>query len=190
MKQMIITIVFMMFFIPYVYLYLRQIIKMNQTAVFPVTEEDVKAIRRQPKAPIGLMGISHQKIGLYLNGSLIALAFLLEISKKLGYFIDWTSLSFILPGLINYNQTWNVFAIMDDGVLCGGRFVPWKRMQSYEFEPINKDHRYYGYVSEVNSGYELEIKTKLTYVNCIVTSEEAKEKLSALLDAHLVSKNN
>lgn len=184
---MMITIVFLMFFVPYVYLYLRQIIKMNQTAAFPVTENDIKAIRRQPKAPIALPDISQQKTGLYLNGIVILILLFLLIAKILGYFSDWTYFSILFPMLLNFNQTWNVFAFMGDGVLCGGRFVPWKRIQSYEFEPIDKDHRFYGYVSEVNSGYELEIKTKLSSVNCIVTSEAAKEKLSGILDAQLLS---
>ena len=179
-----------MFFVPYVYLYLRQIIKMNQTATFPVTKEDVTAIRRQPKAPIALPRIAHQKLGFYINGIVILILLFLLIAKMLGYFSEWTYFSILFPMLINYNQTWNVFAIMDNGVLCGGRFIPWKRIQFYEFKPIDNDHRYYGYVPEVNGGYELEIKTKFTSVNCIVTSEAAKDKLSGILDAHLLSKNN
>ncbi|WP_243458240.1 DUF5673 domain-containing protein [Sporosarcina sp. Te-1] len=183
--QLIITLLFLMFFVPYVYLYLRQVIKMKQAAVFPITEEDLKAVRRQPKKPIALPVISHQKTGLLINAFIILLLLFLVISKTLGYFNEWTYFSLLLPALINYNQTWNLFAIMEDGVLCGGRFVSWKRIQSYQFEPIDKDHRYYGYASEVNNSYELEIKTKLSSIACIVTSEAAKDKISGILDAHL-----
>jgi len=77
---------------------------------------------------------------------------------------------------------WNLFAVQEGGVLCGGRFLSWKKIQSYQFEPISPNQRLYGYNPEVNSGWELLIQTRLSAVSCIVTSEEVKEKLTRMLE--------
>ncbi|WP_252504373.1 DUF5673 domain-containing protein [Sporosarcina sp. Marseille-Q4943] len=165
--------------------FIRLIIKLKRPAVFPITEEDLKAIRRQPQKAVNLPVISEQKSGFFVMGVTLLGLLLLAVFKLQDSTIQTPYLIIPLVALINFNQSWNLFAIVEDGVLCGGRFVPWKRIQSYQFEQIDTNHRFYGYSPEVNSGYELKISTRFFEVGCIVTSEERKEKLTKILDARL-----
>lgn len=165
--------------------FFQLVIKMKQPAIIPFTEEDLKSIRRYPQKTVGLPILSQQKTGLFLMGVMLIGLLVLAVLKAQDHTIQ--SPYYIIPllAILNFNQSWNLFAIVKDGVLCGGKFVPWMRIQSYQFVPIDSNHRFYGYVPEVNSGYELQIKTKFTGAYCIVTSETVKEKLAVILDNNI-----
>lgn len=165
--------------------FFRILIKMKQPAVFPVTEEDLKATRIQPKITVELPIISRQKTGLLKMGIVLLLLFSLMVIDLFSKSIALPYAIVIILALFNFNQFWNLFAIVEDGVLCGGRVVPWKSIQSYQFEQIDMNHHFYRDSPEVNIGYELWIITKYSEVSCIVTSEAVKEKLTGILDAHL-----
>jgi len=158
---------------------------MKQPTVFPVMEEDLKATRIQPKIAVELPIISRQKTGLLMMGIVLLLIFSFMVIDLFSKSIALPYAIVIILALFNFNQFWNLFAIVKDGVLCGGRFVPWKRIQSYQFEQIDMNHHFYGDSPEVNNGYKLWITTKYSEVSCIVTSEAVKEKLTGILDAHL-----
>lgn len=157
---------------------------MKQATVFPISEEDIKAIRRQPNRALDLPVLSHQKRGVRGLGLLLLLFLFLGVVDAYYGAAEWYHYALLLPASLGSNQAWNLFAIVEDGVLCGGRFVPWKRIQSYRFEELHMNHPAY-YSPEVGCAYELKIKTKLSAVTCIVTSEAAKEKVAGLLDAHV-----
>ena len=182
--NLIMSILFLLVLGYFCFRYVRLVIKIKQPAVFPVTEEELKAIRKQPQKPVSLPVLSHQKNSFILSGLTLVLLLMIAI-YALNSTTGWPTFIIFIPALLNFNQFWNLFAIIEDGVLCGGRFVPWKSIQSYQFEPIDTNHRFYGYAPEVNSGYELKIKTKQSAVSCIVTSEEVKEKLAGILDARI-----
>ncbi|MFS0689989.1 hypothetical protein AB1K89_12220 [Sporosarcina sp. 179-K 8C2 HS] len=165
--------------------FIRLFINLKQLAVFPISEEDLKAIRTQPQKVVNWPVISHQKSGLFVMGLTLLSLLILLVFKFLDSTIQITYYIIPLFALFNFNQAWNLFAIVEDGVLCGGRFLPWKSIRSYQFEQIDTNHRFYGYSPEVNSGYELEMKTQYSTVSCIVTSEAVKEKLTGILDARL-----
>ena len=77
-----------------------------------------------------------------------------------------------------------MFAVVDDGLLSGSRLIVWKKIKSFQFIPIDINHKYYGYSKEVNEGYELKIEGKIFSESCIVTSPEMKEKLTRILSEH------
>ena len=165
--------------------FFRIVIKLKQPIVFPITEEDLKSIRIQPKKTVSLPVLSQQKSGLFITGYALLFILLLlffdlfEGSRLYAFYIIF------IPLYFNFNQTWNLFAIVESGVLCGGRFVPWKKVHSYHFEPIDINNRFYGFSPKVNAGYELWVTTKFSEVSCIVTSEEVKEKLTGILDERI-----
>lgn len=185
MKLIITSLLFLLGFGYIFYKFLRIVIKLKQPIVFPVTQEDLESIRIIPKKAVNLPILSHQKSGLLLTG--ITLLFILII-LVLDIFKDSRLYSFFIiyiPFLFNFNQAWNLFTLVEEGVLCGGRFVLWKRIQSYHFKPIDVHSRFYGFSPEVNNGYELWITTKFSEVSCIVTSEDVKEKLAGILDERI-----
>ncbi|MCG7344908.1 hypothetical protein MHZ92_12240 [Sporosarcina sp. ACRSL] len=182
--KVIVDLLFLLVFGYLCYRFFRLAIKMKQPAVFPITEEDLKAIRTQPQKAVNKPLLSHQKIGLLMMGLTLLFLLIVVIFILLDSTIQTSYFIIPLLTLLNFNQFWNLFAIVEDGVLCGGRFVQWKSIQSFQFEPIDTNHRFYGYAPEVNSGHELKIKTKFTEVSCIVTSEAVKEKLTGLLENH------
>jgi hypothetical protein len=77
-----------------------------------------------------------------------------------------------------------MFAVVDGGLLSGSRLIVWKKIKSFQFIPIDINHKYYGYSKEVNGGYELKVKGKIFSESCIVTSPEMKEKLTRILSEH------
>jgi hypothetical protein len=62
-----------------------------------------------------------------------------------------------IPSFYSHNLL-NVFAIVEGGALSGSRFVAWKIMKSFDFIPIDENHKFYGYSKEVNNGYEFKLK--------------------------------
>ncbi|WP_246943028.1 hypothetical protein [Bacillus pinisoli] len=82
----------------------------------------------------------------------------------------------------------HLFAVVEDGVLHGNRFVPWRQIQSFVFVPIYTLHMYYGYSQEVNDRYELILKKRLFTLSCIVASEEMKERLTQALSEQGIAK--
>jgi len=44
--------------------YIRLLLKMRKPVVFPVTEEEWKAIRIRPEKPVGLPNVSNQRAGV------------------------------------------------------------------------------------------------------------------------------
>ncbi|BAQ10870.1 hypothetical protein OXB_2399 [Bacillus sp. OxB-1] len=169
------------------YRFFRLLIKMKQSAVFPKTEEDWRTIRKQPQKAVDLPGISHQKTGFFMNGLTLLFLTIFVIGNLFSSNTNWPAYLVFIPIFFNLSQVWNLFAIVKDGILSGGRFVPWKSIRSYHFVPIDTNHRFYGYSPEVNGGYELKIQTKRSAVSCIVTSETGREKVAEVLDAHLDS---
>lgn len=160
---------------------------MNKAFTFPIAEEDLKAIRKWPYEALRLPTISDQKRVLYLMAIMILGVLVLCVIKWQDD-TDTTPL-FIIPLqiILIFNRVWNQFAISEDGVLCVGRFVPWKRIRTYQFEELHTNHPAY-YSPEIDCAYELKIKTRFSSVNCFVTSEAVKEKLGIILDAHLSRK--
>lgn len=72
------------------------------------------------------------------------------------------------------------FAVVNDGILCGARFISWKNIKSYKLVKIDVNHKSYGYDKEVNDQYELRIKTKSFSHYCIITSQATQDRLLAL----------
>ena len=123
------------------------------------------------------------RLGLLLLCFIILVVYDLYDSEVLG----WNHYAmFILP-LFMFNPAWNLVAIVEDGVICGGWFVPWKSIQSYEIEEVHSNHPVY--TPGVSIAYVLKIKRKRKYfiVSCFITSDAVKEKLTGLLDARLSS---
>lgn len=183
--EIITDILFLLLFGYLCFWFYRLLIKMKKPLVFPVKEEDLKAVRRWPQKALDPPVISRQKSGLFVMGVALISLLLLLVFKLQDSTIQMPYYTIPFLVLLNFNQAWNLFAIVEDGVLCGGRFIPGKKIQSYQIIQIDMNHRFYGYSPEVNSGYELKIKTKLSGVSCIVMSEAVKEKLAGILDAHL-----
>lgn len=175
------------FFIIIVYLsfrFLQLLIKMNQQAIIPKTAEEMKSLRNFPQKPVDYPSYSKQKLGIILYILMLIFVIVIFVIGALDKTIDWWYfLLFFLP-LVHSDNLLNLFAVVDDGLISGNRFVSWKRIKSFRFAPIDVNHRFYGYSKEVNGGYELKIRVKYFSISCIVTSKEMKEKLAEILSEH------
>ncbi|MFD1851520.1 hypothetical protein [Oceanobacillus bengalensis] len=78
----------------------------------------------------------------------------------------------------------NIFAVVEGGIIFGARFVPWRKIKSFEFVRIDVKHNYYGFTSEVNDQYELKVKTSFRTLSSIITSEEIKGRISNIVEEH------
>jgi len=165
--------------------------KLKKDKIFPITNEELIAIRVYPQKGVNIPTFSKQKIGIIMYSILLLFIIGMYI---IGVFFKDLDASFyllmFLPLTYSYNLL-SLFAIIDDGVLYGTRFVPWKRITSFHFERIDVNHNYYGYSKEVNDSYELIFEGKLSKMSCIVTTDDSKEKLRKILCGHgLLEVNN
>lgn len=87
---------------------------------------------------------------------------------------------FLLP-LTYSDDILNLFAIVDDGILSGNRFISWNKIKDVQFIPIDMNHRFYGFNKEVNNGYELKVKGRFRSTSCVVMSDEMKDKLTEII---------
>ncbi|MGD6943179.1 hypothetical protein ACQCT6_14265 [Cytobacillus gottheilii] len=165
----------------YAFKFLQLLVKMKQKPVLPLTIEDLQDIRKNPQTPVEFPSFSKHKTGLIIYALLLVY---LSVMVWMGVFywdLEWALYLCIFLPLIHTNNLLNLFAVLNDGLLCGTRFIPWKNIKSFRFVEINQNHRFYGYGKEVNSGYELKIQTKFLPVSCIVTSERMKDKLTEIM---------
>lgn len=172
--------------------FVQLLIKMNQKIILPSTNEELLTIRTYPEKPVVEPSFSKHKIGIFVYFLMLIYLIAMLIIGIMNKNINWTFYLLLFLPLIYSHNLLNVFASVDGGLLSGSRFVKWKSIKSFEFIPINANHRYYGYSKEVNTGYELKIKTKILPISCIITAEETKKKLTKLLseNAAAIEKNS
>jgi hypothetical protein len=166
----------------YAYRFIQVLIKMNQDIVLPVTVEELASIRKEPQKTVKPPTYTSQKAGIIFY--VLVLIFIIGM-----FILNWkfrhdvvSMLYFlIMIPVIHMSYFLNLFAVTNDGVLCGARFASWKNIKSFEFVRIDVNHNYYGFSREINNQYELRIKTRFNTLSCIVTTKEMKEKLGDLL---------
>jgi hypothetical protein len=157
---------------------------MKQKIILPTSNEELVTIRKYPQKTVHEPTYSHNKAGIlvyFLMLTYLIVMLLIGVANKN---MDWSFYLLLILPLIYSHNLLNVFAIVDSGVVSGSRFVAWKTMKSFDFIPIDANHKFYGYSKEVNNGYELKIMTKIFPISCIITSEETKEKLTKILSEH------
>ena len=172
---------FVSIFIGYhVYKFIQLLFKMKKEVLFPKIDEESTTIQKYPQKPINLPSYSKQKLEIIIY-SLVLLAVISILIWVVFYGeLDGALYLLLLLPLANSHNLFNLFAIVEDGVLSGSRFIAWKNINSFHFVPIDVNHKYYGFSKEVNNGYELILKESLFTVSCIVTSEESKETLTQI----------
>ncbi len=170
------------------YKFILILIKMNQNVIVPVKNEELAFIRRHPQKTVDLPIYSEQKLGIVTYGAMLVLVIVLFIVGVFINHLDWQFYLLMFLPLTYSHDLFNMFAFSKEGVLSGSRFVPWKSVKSFQFIPIDLNHKLYGYSKEVNNAYELIIKTKGFPVRGIVTSDEIKEKFTEILTEHLFTK--
>lgn len=159
--------------------------KMNGRVIFPTSNEELAVIRNYPQKAVDVPRLSQQKVGIIVYSFLILFLLVMFFWGTFVYEFGWSFyLLLFLPLSHSYNL-FNMFAVVEGGLLSGSRFIPWRRLQYYQFVPIDVNHKFYGYSKEVNDGYELKISTIGFPISCIVTSNDMKEKLTKILGEHV-----
>jgi hypothetical protein len=163
--------------------YIQVLVKMRKKAIFPVEEKDIMGIRKHPVRPVVRPTYKEQKNGIIIYG--VLLLFMLAFFIYTVSLENWPLLLTPTISLLYLHNLFNMFSIVKDGLLVGGRFVHWNDIKSFQFKPIDIDHRFYGHTKEVNeTGYELVFNRRLFSSYCIVISEETKEKITEILSEY------
>lgn len=173
----------------FIYTFIKVIVKMKQTAILPKTREDTLIIRKHPERLLDLPTYSDQKTGLILYFVMLLFVIIMFVLAVIFQLFSWSVYLLLFLPMANSHQYLNLFAITEDGILSGSRFIPWKKIKSYQFVLIDSHHRYYGYSKEANDGYELKIKTTLFSTSCVITSIEMREKINSILKNYLNGQN-
>jgi hypothetical protein len=183
--KLLFEVIFLLFIIYFSYHYIVLITKMKKTALFPSVKNDLKAVRKFPQKTSDCPVISKNKLGLTMYVAMLVFLIAMFIFGKYIMEFSWTYLCLMFIPLMNAKDLLNVFAVYNDGFISGSRFVPWKNLKSFHFKKIDINHKYYGYSPEVNEGYELILKTKMSRHSLVVTEEEMKERLVRILEERM-----
>lgn len=179
--KLILDLLYFIFIGYHVYKFIQLLFKMRKDILFPKIDEEFNTIQKYPQKPINLPTYSKQKLEIIIYSLvLLAVISMLIWAVFFGEFDGALYLLLLLP-LANSHNLINLFAIVDDGILSGSRFISWKKIKSFYFVPIDMNHKYYGFSTEVNEGYELILKERIFSISCIVTTEESKAKLTQVL---------
>jgi len=166
------------------YRYVRIMIKLGEESILPSTVEEVTSIWKDPNKAIDFPTYSKQKSSVIFYPIVLVIVLATILFVLFNPESSGAILLVLFYPLLFTQRMFNLFSLFEDGLLCGSRFIPWRRMKSFYFIRIVKQHRYYGFSDEVNQGYELKIKTKSFPISCLITTEETKEKLTRILKEH------
>lgn len=168
----------------YIYQFVQVLFRLGHHVVLPISEKELLGIRKHPDKLIYHPTFSRQKRGIIFYSCL--LLFIVTMFFLLFFFreedsINWLlNVMFLLP-LTYSDDILNLFAIVDDGILSGNRFISWNKIKDVQFIPIDMNHRFYGFNKEVNNGYELKVKGRFRSTSCVVMSDEMKDKLTEII---------
>ncbi|MGM8363929.1 hypothetical protein ACLIBG_00475 [Virgibacillus sp. W0181] len=183
--KLIIDLLFLVIFGFFLYQFIQVLFKMNQKVIFPKTNEDISAIRQHPEKPVDFPTYAKQKIGIIIYSLMLLFVMTMFLLGAFFQLFDWSLYLLLFLPIANSHSLLNLFAIVDDGLLSGRRFIPWHKIKSYQFVPIDINHKYYGFSLEANAGYELKVKTKGFPLSFIITTDEMKGKLNRMLSQHV-----
>ncbi|MCM3316298.1 hypothetical protein M3603_06360 [Rummeliibacillus stabekisii] len=158
--------------------FIRLVYKLKGPVIFPLTiqdQENIKIFPQRKNARQSLKAIKESAF-LYVIALMIAYGALIY-----SYLMSINTFILAVIPIINIKNLLNLFAIVDEGIVIGNKYIPWRKIKSFDFQPIDFNHSYYGYSKEINNGYELVIKKQLFSVSCIVTDEDTKHKLQNIL---------
>lgn len=174
----------------YTFKFIRLLVKMKQAPVMPMTREELHAIRKFAQTHVKSPAYSQHKTGIIIYTLLLVYLYVMIIIGLNFRGFDWHLYLLLLLPLIHTSNLLNLFVVVKDGLLTGTRFVAWKHIRSFQFVPIDCNHRYYGNGEEVNNGYELRIQTAFLPISLIVTTDSMKEKLTDILEEKMERKEN
>ena len=173
--------IFIAILLYYAWQFVHFLLKLKEEIFFPVTAEDMASIRKYPQKPNKEPTYTGQKNGIIIYSLMFLYVFLMFSFIMFFHHEPFITIYLLemLPFIFS-RDIFRLFAVVDDGILCGTRFLSWKNIKSYKLVKIDVNHKFYGHNKEVNDQYELKIKTKFFSHYCIITSQETLGRLRAL----------
>ncbi|SHH26152.1 hypothetical protein [Virgibacillus chiguensis] len=171
----------------YIFRIIQVIVKLKQAHIFPLTNEERRTIRKHPQKITAPPTVEGQKLGLLAN---VAFLFFIASMFSIVYITDvfsWHQYLFMLFFLMYayFMLPLNLVAVKQDGILIGTRFLSWKHIHSIKAVAIYKNHKFYGYSSDVNIGFVVKIKYKFGFTSFVVTSEKTLKQLLKICQEHV-----
>ncbi len=182
--KIVMDVLFFIVIILYTYRFITVLVKLKKEKIFPINKEDADSIKKYPGKPLYEPTYTGQWPAILIHSVLLIFITIMFILGAFFSMFNWTLYLLIFLPIANSYQLFNLFAVLDDGILSGSQFIRWKRIKSYQFSPINVNHRFYGYSKDVNDGYEFKINIKLMTTSVAITSLVTKEKLERLLNKY------
>ncbi|PAV27981.1 hypothetical protein CIL05_19140 [Virgibacillus profundi] len=167
------------------YKFIQVLVKMKQKFILPKINEDIAAIRKHPDKPVDFPVYSKQKVGIIIYSLILLFVIIMFLLGVFFQLFDSSLYLLLLLPIVNSYNILNLFAVVEDGLLSGSRFVAWNKIKSFEFVRIDVNHKFYGFSAEANEGYQLKVKTKFYFTSCVITSDEMKDRLNHILSEHV-----
>ncbi|WP_428910474.1 hypothetical protein [Niallia sp. Krafla_26] len=153
------------------YKFIELLLKMKRGIFFPITEEELKNVRKDPQRAVQPPIYSNHKWAIIFYSVMLLFLIVMFILGTTIEEITWSYYLMLFLPLSYFHNLFNMFAIVDEGILYGSRFIAWKTLKSFHILPIDVNHKFYGHSREVNNnGYELVFKKRFLTISLIVTS--------------------
>ncbi|RDW15932.1 hypothetical protein [Oceanobacillus chungangensis] len=184
--ELFIEIFFAVIILFWIYRFALILVKMKRKIILPNSDDELAVIRKFPQKIINPPTFSKQIGGIITYVLIFLYVIIMFIVGQFFLEFYWSLYLLLMLPILQFSNILNMFAIIEEGIICGARFIGWRKIKSFEFATIDFDHRFYGYSIEVNNQYEMIIKTRFETFPCIITSEEMMEKLRSILYQHNV----
>lgn len=169
----------------YVFNLIRLIGALNRPKLLPANEADVKLIRMHPqkgKYDMAEPTLRGQRFGLMMYGVILLVIAGFFYTALFTDFGDWYILIVAIVPMFQMGNIVSAFAVLEDGVIVGSKFLSWSEIKGYEYVPIDVNNKFYGYDSEFNdSGYVVRFHQTILSKNGVIANDEMKARLDKIL---------
>lgn len=179
--KLILDVLFILLISFLIFKFVQALLKIRQGVSFPITAHELSDLRTHPQKPLNFPTYADQKAGIIFYCLLLLFIVTMFLLGVLFQPFSGAVYLILIIQVLSANNLLNLFAVVEDGIVSGDRFIAWNNIKSFQFIPIDINHKYYGFSKEANGGYELKIKTKGFPVSCVVTSTEMKDRLEQIL---------
>src|SRR5690625_4976617 len=120
--------------------FIHVLIQMKQKVIFPTSPEQIANIRKHPQKPLDLPSYSEQKVSIIIHSIVLLFVIVMFLLGAFLQLFNWSFSLLLFFPMANTANLFNLFAVVEGGLLTGNRFVTCKNINSIQFVHIDLNH--------------------------------------------------
>src|SRR5690625_2572770 len=119
--------------------FIQVLMKMKQRPIFPNSSE-IGFVRKHPDKPLDSPTYSEQKVGIIIHSIVLLFVIVMFLLGAFLQLFNWSFSLLLFFPMANTANLFNLFAVVEGGLLTGNRFVTCKNINSIQFVHIDLNH--------------------------------------------------